>query len=113
MTENSTPNNGLNVQYEKVDAAYLDNRQLKKTANTFHLWALGLEAVISGMFDGWNLGLGSGGFGGLFIATVLMTIMYVCMVYSIAELSAALPHAGLISNTPEEESALAADAEAA
>ncbi|GIT28097.1 MAG: hypothetical protein Ct9H300mP1_01430 [Planctomycetaceae bacterium] len=58
------------------------------------LWALGVGAVISGDFFGWNLGLKYAGFNGLAIATVLMAVMYVCMVFTIAELSAALPHAG-------------------
>jgi ethanolamine permease len=58
------------------------------------LWGLGVGAVISSDFFGWNFGLASGGFWGLAIATFLMAIMYVCIVYSIAELSTALPHAG-------------------
>lgn len=89
-----TPGVGMGVRYENVDAGYLESRKLKKSAGWILLWALGVGAVISGDFGGWNLGLAAGGFGGLAIATVLMTIMYVCMVYSIAELSAALPHAG-------------------
>jgi ethanolamine permease len=82
------------VKYIDVAASYLDERKLKKHAGWILLWALGVGAVISGMYSGWNLGLGAGGFGGLAIATLLMTVMYVCMVYSIAELSASLPHAG-------------------
>lgn len=82
------------VQYESVDGQYLQQRQLRKSAGWVLLWALGVGAVISGEFFGWNLGLAAGGFWGLAIATFLMATMYVCMVYSIAELSAALPHAG-------------------
>jgi ethanolamine permease len=51
-------------------------------------------AVISGEYYGWNFGLGTGGFGGLLIAGVLMAIMYYGLVYSIAEMSPALPHTG-------------------
>ena len=58
------------------------------------LWALGVGAVISGEFYGWNFGLGTGGFGGLLIAGILMAIMYYGLVYSIAEMSPALPHTG-------------------
>jgi ethanolamine permease len=58
------------------------------------LWALGVAAVISGDFSGWNFGLDVGGFGGLFIATVVITIMYIGLCYSIAEMSPALPHTG-------------------
>jgi ethanolamine permease len=80
--------------YQSVDQSYLQERRLKKSANWVLLWALGVGAVISGDFFGWNYGLDAGGFGGLLIATVIVAVMYVCMVYSIAELSAALPHAG-------------------
>jgi ethanolamine permease len=80
--------------YEKVPESYLKQRRLKGNANQFLLWSLGVGAVISGDFYGWNFGLATGGFWGLATATILMAIMYICMVYSIAELSAALPHAG-------------------
>ena len=82
------------AQYEQVDQDYLQQRQLKKGAGWLLLWALGVGAVISGDFAGWQTGLKLGGFWGLAIATVLMAVMYVCMVFTIAELSAALPHAG-------------------
>jgi ethanolamine permease len=82
------------VRYESVGKEYLENRQLHRKAGWVLLWGLGVGAVISGDFFGWNFGLAAGGFWGLTIATFLMAIMYVCMVYSIAELSTALPHAG-------------------
>jgi ethanolamine permease len=82
------------VRYEQVEEGYLEQRQLRKSAGWFLLWGLGVGAVISGDFFGWNYGLTAGGFVGLAIATFLMATMYLCMVYSIAELSTALPHAG-------------------
>ena len=82
------------VQYENVDGKYLQKRKLRKRADWLLLWALGVGAVISGDYFGWNFGLAAGGFGGLLIATLVIATMYVCMVYSIAELSTALPHAG-------------------
>ncbi|MFP6887178.1 MAG: amino acid permease, partial [Opitutales bacterium] len=82
------------ANYENVEPEYLEKRTLKKSAGWILLWALGVGAVISGDYGGWNIGLQGGGFGGLAIATILMAVMYVCMVFSIAELSAALPHAG-------------------
>ena len=82
------------VSYEAVHESYLRQRRLKGKAGWFLLWGLGVGAVISGDFYGWNYGLIAGGFWGLAIATFLMAIMYLCMVYSLAELSAALPHAG-------------------
>ena len=67
---------------------------LRRHAGVFHLWALGVGAVISGDFFGWNLGLVAGGFGGLMSALGVMTLLYVCLCSSIAEMSPALPHAG-------------------
>src|SRR5262245_31814164 len=82
------------VRYDQVDGEYLQRRRLRKSARWVVLWAMGVGAVISGDFYGWNFGLAAGGFWGLALATGLMALMYVCLVYSIAELSAALPHAG-------------------
>ena len=81
------------ANYQNVDAEYLEKRKLKKSAGWILLWALGVGAVISGDYFGWNFGLEAGGFWGLALATIVMALMYVCMVFSIAELSAALPHA--------------------
>ena len=79
------------ADYEAVSDSYLEKRQLKSGAVGWVLLAsLGVSHVISGSFAAWSFGLAQGGFGGLFIATVLMAIMYFSMVFSLAELSAAL-----------------------
>jgi ethanolamine permease len=82
------------ARYEDVDRDYLAKRRLRPSAGWVLLWALGVGAVISGDFYGWQFGLAAGGFGGLAVATLVMAVMYLAMVFSIAELSAALPHAG-------------------
>jgi len=82
------------VTYQEVGEEYFKNRGLRRHAGVWSLWALGVGAVISGEFYGWNFGLGTGGFVGLAIAGVLMAIMYYGLVYSIAEMSPALPHTG-------------------
>lgn len=83
------------VDYTKVGANYMSQRQLKRGAAGWILLAgLGVAYVISGDFSGWNLGLAQGGWGGLLIAFVLMGIMYTCMVFGLAELSSTLPTAG-------------------
>jgi ethanolamine permease len=82
------------VQYQATPEGYFESRGLKRYAGVWSLWALGVGAVISGDFFGWNFGLAVGGFGGLFIATVIIAVMYVGMCYSIAEMSPALPHTG-------------------
>lgn len=82
------------VVYEQVDEAYFKKRELRRYARAIHIWGLGVGAVISGDFFGWNFGLAAGGFGGLLIATLIVAVMYLCLSFSIAEMSAALPHTG-------------------
>ena len=82
------------VEYEPVESGYLEKRALSKKAGWVLLWGLGVGAVISGDYFGWNFGLAAGGFLGMGIATLFMAIMYTTMMYSLAELSTALPHAG-------------------
>jgi ethanolamine permease len=81
------------VTYREADADYFAKRTLRRHAGVWSLWALGVAAVISGDFFGWNFGLAYG-FGGLLVATVVVTIMYFGLCYSIAEMSPALPHTG-------------------
>src|SRR5918998_10444 len=83
------------VEYEQVGADYLEKRKLKAGAAGWVLLAgLGVAYVISGDFAGWNFGLAEGGWGGLLIATILMAIMYTCMVFGLAELSSTISTAG-------------------
>ncbi|HEV7371567.1 amino acid permease [Arenibaculum sp.] len=82
------------VTYNPVDGSYFEKRGLRRYAGVWSLWALGVGAVISGHFSGWNLGLASGGFGGMMIATALIMVMYLGLCFSIAEMSPALPHTG-------------------
>ncbi len=82
------------ASYSRVDEQYLEARQLEKSAGWVLLCALGVGAVISGDFFGWQFGLAVGGFGGLLLAVVVIAVMYFCMVFSIGEMSAAMPNAG-------------------
>ena len=93
-TARSAPHHA-GVEAEAVDAGYLDKRRLRTgTAGWVLLAGLGVAAVISGDYAGWNFGLAEGGFGGLLIAVVLMAVMYGAMVLGLAELGSALPTAG-------------------
>lgn len=80
--------------YRPVDKDYFDRRGLRRYAGVASLWALGVGAVISGHYSGWNLGLLAGGWGGFALAAVLVALMYLCLVFCIAEMGAALPHTG-------------------
>ena len=82
------------VSYRIADEEYFARRGLRRYAGVWSLWALGVGAVISGDFFGWNFGLGAGGFGGLLVATGIVAVMYLGICYSIAEMSPALPHTG-------------------
>ena len=82
------------VEYHHAGDEYFARRGLRRYAGVWSLWALGVGAVISGDFFGWNFGLGVGGFGGLAIATAIVAVMYLGICYSIAEMAPALPHTG-------------------
>ncbi len=82
------------VTYRRATEAYFKRRGLRRHAGVWSLWALGVAAVISGDYSGWNFGLDVGGFGGLLVATVIIAIMYIGLCFSISEMSPALPHTG-------------------
>ncbi len=85
------------VTYSQAGEGYFEKRQLKRTAGFWGgLWGgIGVAAVISGDFSGWNFGIGEAGWGGgLAIASVVIVIMYFGMLFSIGEMSAAMPHTG-------------------
>ncbi|WP_119272912.1 amino acid permease [Taklimakanibacter deserti] len=82
------------VSYKKADASYFEKRHLQRYAGIWSLWALGVGAVISGHFSGWNFGFATGGWGGMLVAGIIIAIMYIGLVFCIAEMSPALPHTG-------------------
>jgi ethanolamine permease len=81
------------VTYREAGEGYFEKRGLRRYAGVWSLWALGVAAVISGDFFGWNFGLAYG-FGGLLVATLVVTVMYFGLCFSVAEMSPALPHTG-------------------
>jgi len=58
------------------------------------LWGLGVGYVISGDYYGWNFGLAATGYWGYLIALAFAGLLYAAMAGVIAEMSAAIPHAG-------------------
>lgn len=81
------------VSYTTVDQTYFEKRGLRRYAGVWSLWALGVGAVISGHFSGWNFGLANG-WGSMLIAAIIIAIMYLGLTFSLAEMSPALPHTG-------------------
>ncbi|MGV8834368.1 MAG: amino acid permease [Devosia sp.] len=82
------------VAYATRDKSYFEERGLTRYAGIWSLWALGVGAVISGHFSGWNFGFATGGWGGMMVAAAIIAIMYLGLVFCIAEMSPALPHTG-------------------
>ncbi len=82
------------VTYQRAEAGYFEKRKLKRTAGVWGLWGMGVAAVISGNFSGWNGGIAASGWGGFVIATLIVVVMYVTMIESISEMAAAMPHTG-------------------
>src|SRR5215831_7848833 len=81
------------VSYKQVGADYFAKRGLKRYAKVWSLWALGVGAVISGHYSGWNFGLANG-FGSMLVAGLIIASMYWGLIFSLAEMSPALPHTG-------------------
>lgn len=80
---------------EVSSAEYFAQRQLKQgTVGWLLLIGLGVAYVISGDFAGWNFGIAQGGWGGMFIATALAALMYLCLCLSMSEMSTMMPTAG-------------------
>ena len=82
------------VRYHQAADDYFEKRQLTRAAGFWGLWGIGVAAVISGDFSGWNFGIGEAGWGGLAVASVVIVTMYFGMLFSIGEMSAAMPHTG-------------------
>ncbi len=82
------------IGYTDAHSDYFSRRTLRRYAGVWSLWALGVGAVISGHFSGWNLALDEAGWGGMFIATCIIAVMYLGLTFCIAEMSPALPHTG-------------------
>src|SRR5262245_2309475 len=67
---------------------------LKKPLRVLDIWALGVGAVVSGEYFGWNLGLKDNGPVAMLAASLLVCLLYLTWVLALTELSVALPFAG-------------------
>jgi ethanolamine permease len=94
VSESSARASRAGVTYTHADEGYFEKRRLKRHARFWGLWGIGVAAVISGDFSGWNFGIGEAGWGGLLVASLVIVVMYFGMLFSIGEMSAAMPHTG-------------------
>ncbi len=70
------------------------NSELKKTLKPIQLWGIIVGMVISGMYCGWNYALDFTSPVGFIVAILIVTVFYTTFMFSYAELSTAIPHAG-------------------
>jgi len=73
---------------------YLREHALKKLMGVPQIWALGVGAVITGVYFGWNPGLREGGPIGMLLASLFVCALYMMWVLALSELSVAMPFAG-------------------
>jgi len=85
---------GGGASYTHAGRGYFAKRGLTRQAGAVALWGLGVAAVMSGVFSGWNFGIADAGWGGMLIATIVIGAMYTLMILSISEMTAAMPHTG-------------------
>ena len=67
---------------------------LQRNISATQLWAIAVGMVISGQYFGWNYGFSVGGLWGLIIAALIVTLFYLCFMFSYAELAISIPSAG-------------------
>ena len=56
--------------------------QLQRTLGPVLIWGLGVGYVISGAYFGWNLGLPEGGPYGMLLATGVVTVLYLAVMFA-------------------------------
>lgn len=71
-----------------------DDYTLKPVLRPIHLWAIAVGLVISGHYIGWNFGLAYTSPVGMFIATLIITLMYITFIFSYTELTTSIPNSG-------------------
>ncbi|KAL4095638.1 hypothetical protein PRIC1_009011 [Phytophthora ramorum] len=80
-----------------VDCVAVDIQGAKAAPHRYarapQLWALGIGAVISGQYYGWQSAL-IAGFDGMLLVLCMVTVLYVMLSFSIAELSSTIPAGG-------------------
>src|SRR6516165_1364940 len=81
-------------QLRSEERDYLKEHALKKPLGVMHIWALGVGAVITGEYFGWNGGLGVAGPIGMLLASLFVCVLYLLWVLALSELAVAMPFAG-------------------
>ena len=78
------------VTYTKAGEGYFEKRTLKRIGRLLGTLGIGVAAVISGDFSGWNFGIGVGRLSAdCSSRRSIVVVMYFGMMFSIGEMSAA------------------------
>lgn len=72
----------------------MEEKSLSKSLSPVQLWGIVVGMVISGMYFGWNYAFELTTPVGFAISTIIVTIFYTTFMFTYAELSTAIPHAG-------------------
>lgn len=72
----------------------MEEKTLSKSLSPVQLWGIVVGMVISGMYFGWNYAFELTTPVGFAISTIIVTIFYTTFMFTYAELSTAIPHAG-------------------
>ncbi|MBS1957941.1 MAG: ethanolamine permease [Bdellovibrionales bacterium] len=67
---------------------------LQRSLGAFHLWGLAVGLVISGEYFGWSYGWSVSGPIGFLVSTLIITVLYITLVFSFTELTTSIPDAG-------------------
>jgi ethanolamine permease len=79
---------------ERSGQSSVDGPGLKRTLNTWQLWAMAVGLVISGEYFGWSLGWAQAGTLGFLITTLFIAATFTAFIFSFTELTTSIPHAG-------------------
>ncbi len=88
----TTPANGSSDSESILESG--PEPALRRPLTTRDIWALGVGAVITGEYFGWNGGLSEAGPTGMLLATLFVCALYMAWVLCLAELAVAMPYAG-------------------
>jgi len=72
----------------------MESHNLKKSLGPLQVWALAVGLVISGEYFGWSYGWSVSGTFGFLISTLAVAFFFTTFIFSLTELSTAIPEAG-------------------
>lgn len=93
MTQSTDDHSGILITRKHTDE-YLKRAGLKNDLTLKYLCGIGVGAVISGQYFGWNYGLSHAGPLGFLLTMAIVTFAYIFIVIILSRLSTILPYTG-------------------